>query len=265
MKFLQEELTFSERRACRAIEIDRKTIRYKPVVKDSPGLISRVRAIAEKYPSFGYRRIHVRLQKDGIKINLKRLRRIYHEQGLFLRRKKKNRRQKFIGERKPSRVLSAPNQLWCIDFMFDRTQRGSKLAILTIIDQHTRLSPGIFVRSSFRQRDLRYALEAAIYAHGKPAGILSDNGIEFTHQIHRDWAKKHGIDLFYIRPGNPIENAFNESFNGRVRDECLNRNAFDNLEEAEEGLESWRIFYNEERPHSSLKNLTPMEFMKQYR
>lgn len=262
---MQEELTFSERRACRAIEIDRKTIRYKPVEKDSKFLVSRVRAIAEKYPSFGYRRIHASLLKEGAKMNVKRLRRIYREQRLFLRRKKKNYRQKFIGERKPSRILNAPNQLWCIDFMFDRTQKGAKLAILTIIDQHTRVSPGIFVRTSFRQRDLRYALEAAIYAHGKPAGILSDNGFEFTHQIHRDWAKKLGIDLFYIRPGNPKENAFNESFNGRVRDECLNRNAFDSLEEAEEGLEAWRNFYNEERPHSSLKNLTPIEFMKQCR
>jgi putative transposase len=223
-----------------------------------------VRAIAEKFPSFGYRRVHESLRRKGISMNIKRLRRIYRDQRLLLRRKKKKYRQKFVGERKPNRVLSAPNQLWAMDFMFDKTQRGGKLMIFTVIDQHTRHCPGIFVRTSFKQRDLRYALEAAIYSYGKPAGILSDNGLEFTHPIFRDWAKKQGIDLFYIRPGNPIENAFAESFNGRIRDECLNRNAFESLEEAGEGVEKWRNFYNDERPHSSLGNLTPTEYVKQY-
>jgi len=137
--------------------------------------------------------------------------------------------------------------------------------ILTILDRHTRHCPGIFIRRSFKQRDLRYALEAAIYAHGKPGGILSDNGLEFTHTLFRKWAERQGIDLFYIRPGRPVENAFIESFNERLRDECLNRNIFENFEDAEAGIENWRQFYNDERPHSSLGNLTPKEFMKQFK
>jgi len=262
---LQDELTFSERRACKAVEIDRKTLHYQATPRDPPQLVKEVRAIAEKFPSFGYRRVHESLKRKGVVMNIKRLRRIYREQRLILRRKKKNWRHKFVGQRKPDRTLSAPNQLWAMDFMFDKTQRGAKLMLLTVIDQHTRQSPGIFVRTTFKQRDLRFALDAAIYSHGKPAGILSDNGLEFTHPLFRLWAKKHGIDLFYIRPGNPIENAFAESFNGRIRDECLNRNAFDTLDEAAEGVEAWRRFYNEERPHSSLGNLTPNEFVKQCR
>lgn len=237
---------------------------YRPVEKDAPELVAKIREIAEKYPNFGYRRIHNRILKSGILINIKRLRRIYREQKLILRRKKKGRR-KFSGPRKPARELSGPHQLWCMDFIFDKTQRGEKLMILTILDQHTRYCPGLFLRKSFKQRDLIYAMEAAIYSYGKPAGILSDNGFEFTHDLFRAWAKRQGIDLFYIRPGKPVENAFIESFNGRLRDECLSRNAFENFEEAEEILEVWRNFYNDERPHSSLGNLTPREFMKQYK
>lgn len=118
------------------------------------------------------------------------------------------------------------------------------------------------MRRSFNQRDLVSALEVAIHSHGKPGGILTDNGLEFTTPGYRTWAKDQGIDLFYIRPGRPVENAFIESFNGRLRDECLSRNAFERSSEADEIIEAWRIYYNDERPHSSLGNLTPTEFMK---
>lgn len=246
------------------MKIDRKTLHYKPVVKDSAALIKQVKDIAEKYTSFGYRRIHDRLKREGVNLNIKRLRRIYKQERLILRRKKTNRRLKFKGDRVPARVLESPNQLWCMDFLFDKTQNGKTLKILTILDQYSRYCPGIFVRSEFKQRDLRYALEVAIHTFGKPAGILSDNGIEFTNPIFRTWAKEHGIDLFYITPGRPVENGMIESFNGRIRDECLNRTTFLNLEDAGIQIENWRIFYNEDRPHSSLENLTPKEFMKQF-
>ncbi len=264
MKFLQEELTFSERRACRAIEIDRKTVHYRPVEKDSPGLIKQIRTIAERHPSYGYRRIHVHLKRLGVEINVKRLRRIYREQRLFLRRQKR-RRYKFQGPRLPARILDRPNQLWCMDFMFDKTQTGARIMILTILDQHTRYCPGIFVRSGFRFRDMRIALDAAFFHTGRPAGILSDNGLEFTHPVFREWARQKGVDLFYIRPGKPVENAFIESFNSTLRRECLSSNSFSDLDDAAEVIELWRNEYNKDRPHSSLRNLTPTEFVKQLR
>jgi putative transposase len=264
VKFLKEELTFSERRACRAIEIDRKTIRYQAVEKDSQNLKARVKALAEKYPSFGYRRIHARLKREGIVMNIKRLRRIYVEQRLNLRRQKR-RRYKFQGPRLPARVLDAPNKVWAMDFMFDKTQSGGRIMILTIVDQYSRYCPGIFVRGGFRFRDMQYALDAAFFNAGKPAGILSDNGLEFTHPVFREWARQKGVDLFNIKPGRPVENAFIESFNSRLRDECLRRNSFSSVNDAADLIEKWRVFYNEERPHSSLGNLTPTEFMKQLR
>lgn len=262
MKFLQEELTFSERRACRAIEIDRKTMHYKPVEKDPPELLKRVRQIAERHPSYGYRRVHHMLKRQGVKMNLKRLRRIYREQRLFLRRQRR-RRYKFQGPRLPARILDGPNQLWCMDFMFDRTKKGARIMILTILDQHTRYCPGIFVRSGFRFRDMQYALDTAFFNAGRPAGLLSDNGLEFTHPVFREWAKQKGIDLFYIKPGRPVENAFIESFNSTLRKEHLRSHSFNDLDDAAESIERWRQMYNEQRPHSSLGDLTPAEFMKQ--
>lgn len=264
MKFLQQELTFSERRACRAVEIDRKTMHYEPVEKDSPEIVKQIRLIAERYPSWGYRRIHDRLGRLGVKMNIKRLRRIYREQRLFLRRQKR-RRYKFQGPKLPARILESPNQLWCMDFVSDKTHSGSRIMILTILDQYSRYCPGIFVRTGFKFRDMQYALDAAFFNAGKPAGILTDNGIEFVHPVYREWARQKGIELFYIKPGRPVENAVIESFNARLRDECLRRNAFLSVDDAAELIERWRNFYNEERPHSSLGNLTPSEFMKQLR
>lgn len=262
MKFLKEEILLSERRACQVIEMDRKSFRYQARPRDSEGLLAQVRAIAEKHPTYGYRRVHAILAKGGIRMNLKRLRRIYVDERLHLRKRRNRVRHKLVKNPPPDRVLTR-NALWRMDFMFDKTHSGERLKILTIIDQHTRFCPGLFVKSSFGVRDLMFALEAAMMESGKPRAIASDNGIEFVHEIIRYWAKKNGIELFYIKPGRPVENAFIESFNARLRDECLTRHAFESVEEAEEVLEKWRQYYNEERPHSSLGNLSPTEFMKQ--
>jgi putative transposase len=262
VRFLKEEISFSERRACRAVAMDRKSYRYQRKEKDSKALVSQIRKVAEKHPSYGYRRVHDRLKREGVKLNLKRLRRIYRQERLFLRRKKRRRRFKLEKNPAPERITRV-NELWCMDFMFDRMHGGEKLKILTIIDQHSRFCPGIFVRQGFGVRDLTFALDAAILSAGKPDGIKSDNGIEFVHPIMKYWAEARGINLYFSKPGTPVDNAFIESFNGRLRDECLRRNAFEKVEEAEEVLDEWRKFYNEERPHSSLGNLTPLEFMKQ--
>ncbi len=150
-----------------------------------------------------------------------------------------------------------------MDFMFDRTKKGARIMILTILDQHTRYCPGIFVRSGFRFRDMQYALDTAFFNAGKPAGLLSDNGLKFTHAVFREWARQKGIDLFYIKPGRPVENAFIESFNSTLRKEHLRSHSFNDLDDAAESIEQWRQMYNEQRPHSSLGDLTPAEFMKQ--
>jgi putative transposase len=149
-----------------------------------------------------------------------------------------------------------------MDFMFDRAENGQKLKILTIIDQYSRFCPGLFVRTNFGVRDVMFALEAAMLESKKPKAIATDNGIEFNHPILKKWASRNGIELFYIRPGKPVDNAYIESFNARLRDECLNHNIFRDIDCAEETIEVWRNFYNEERPHSSLGNRTPTEYMK---
>ena len=262
--FLREEIGLSERRALKAIEIDRKTLHYKARVKNPPELVRKIKEIASRYTNFGYRRVHAKLKREGIEVNLKKLRRIYREERLVLRQRKKPGRNKFIGDRKPLRKLGKPNELWCMDFMFDRTRNGTMIMILTVIDQYSRYCPGIFVRKGFRQRDLIRAMEVAMQDFGRPLGILSDNGIEFTHEIFRHWAKERGISLYYIRPGRPTENGFIESFNGRVRDECLKTQEFRDLDDANKKLEEWRNFYNEDRPHSSLENQTPKEFVRKF-
>jgi putative transposase len=262
--FLKEELLFTERRACRVAEIDRKTLYYESVRRDSSDLVERIKSIATRHLSYGSERVWGELRREGVEVGERRVRRIYRELGLTLPRKKKSLREKFKKERPSPRANIRPNQLWSMDFMFDKTQSGEKVMILTIIDQCSRYCPGLFVRRGFRQRDLIQALEAAIYNLEKPLGILSDNGIEFTQPIFRQWAKAQGISLYYTRPGRPTENAFIESFNGKIRVECLRKEEFLDLDDVAKKLEVWRSYYNTERQHSSLEKLTPSEFLKKF-
>lgn len=195
-------------------------------------------------------------------MNLKKLRRIYLKEKLVLRRKRRPRRIVGQGAYLPPVVAKKPHDLWAMDFMHDALLNGRRIRLLNVIDHHSRYCPGMIVRAGFSGVELCKALDHIIAVEGKPNAIISDNGTEFTAKEFRAWAESHKIKLYYIRPGRPVENGMIESFNGRVRDECLNQNIFTSLEDAGDIVENWRMYYNTERAHSSLGNLTPIEFLE---
>jgi putative transposase len=221
-----------------------------------------MREIAEKRKRFGAPRIGVMLKRVGWKVNHKKVERIYAEEGLALRRRK--RRKKFIGVRVALPVPDRPNQHWSMDFVQDRLTSGRKIRALTIVDNFSRECPNIEVDTSLGGRRVVRVLERLVERSGAPEAITIDNGTEFDSKVMDEWAFKRKVRLDFIRPGKPNENAYGESFNGRFRDECLNENLFESVDHARNTIEDWRIDYNEERPHSSLGNLTPKEFIERH-
>lgn len=221
-----------------------------------------MRVIAEKRRRFGCPRIQVMLEREGWKVNHKKVERLYKEEGLALRRRR--HRKKAVGLRVPLLVASRPNQHWAMDFVQDRLASGRKFRALTIEDTFSRESPAIEVDTSLGGIRVVRVLDRLAQERGLPEAITVDNGTEFDSKAVDAWAFKHGVKIDFIHPGKPNENAYIESFNGRFREECLNEHIFETLDEAREIIEEWRIDYNNERPHSSLENLTPTEFVKQH-
>ena len=193
-------------------------------------------------------------------INHKRTERLYREEGLSLRLKKRKRRPAAL--RLPLDRPQRPNQRWSMDFVHDKLFNGRKFRILTVVDDFSRECPLIEVDTSLGGYRVARALDQLIAQRGKPQVITVDNGPEFAGKALDAWAFGHGIKLNFIRPGKPVENCYIESFNGRLRDECLNQSWFTSLFEARQQIESWRVDYNEVRPHSSLGDLTPTEFAR---
>jgi putative transposase len=221
-----------------------------------------MREIAEKRRRFGSPRIAVMLRRAGWKVNHKKVERIYAQEGLALRRRK--RRKKFVGPRVPLPVPARPNQHLSMDFVHDRLTNGRKIRTLTIVDNFSRECPALEVDTSIGGRRVVRVLERLVERHGAPEAITIDNGTEFDGKAMDEWAYKRRVRLDFIRPGKPNENAFGESFNGKFRDECLNENLFETLDHARNIIEDWRIDYNEERPHSSLEDMTPKEFLERH-
>ena len=217
-------------------------------------------AIAEKRKRFGMPRILVMLRREGWKDNHKKVERIYAEEKLGLRRRK--RRKKFVGPRVPLPVATRPNQHLAMDFVEDRLTNGRKIRTLTMVDTFSRENPALETDTSLGGRRVVRVLDRHVERHGAPEAITIDNGTEFDSKVMDEWAFRNKVKLNFIRPGKPNENAYCESFNGRFRDECLNENFFETLDDARRIIEAWRIDYNEERPHSSLGNLTPAEFVR---
>ena len=202
------------------------------------------------------------LKREGVRVNHKKVERIYREEGLALRRRK--HRRKYVGPRVPLPVPDRPNQHWAMDFVEDRLVYGRKFRSLTIEDTFSRESLAIEVDTSLGGVRVTRVLDQLAQDRGVPEAITVDNGTEFDSKAVDAWAYAHGVKMDFIRPGKPMENGYIESFNGKFRDECLNENIFMNLNEAREIIEVWRVDYNEERPHSSLADLTPTEFIKQH-
>jgi putative transposase len=246
----------SERRACKAIGCCRMTMRYQTARADDAGLRQRMKAIAEVRRRFGYRRLHVLLKREGYVINHKRLFRLYREEKLAVRRR--GGRKRAIGTRAPMLVPMAPNERWSLDFVSDQLTDCRRFRILTIVDDCTRESLALVADTSLSGVRVARELDRLMIERGKPKMIVSDNGSELTSNAILTWADHARVDWHYIAPGKPTQNAFIESFNGRLRDELLNETLFTSL--ARIALGCWRADYNDARPHSQLGWKTPSEF-----
>ena len=218
----------------------------------------RIKELAATRVRYGYRRIHVLLRREGWEINHKRTHRLYRELGLQLRNKTPKRKVK-AKLRDDRTTATAPNECWSMDFLSDQLFDGHKIRVLSIVDNFTRVSPALDVRTSYRGADVVETLDRIAATYGRPQRIRLDNGPEFISKDLDLWAYQHDVVLDFSRPGKPTDNAFAEAFNGRVGAECLNAYWFLSLDDARVKCEAWRRDYNEHRPHSSLGNQTPME------
>lgn len=218
----------------------------------------KIRQLAQQRRRFGSPRIYRLLRRGGTIVNHKRVERLYREEGLSLRKRK--RRKTAAVDRVVLPVPSRPNERWSMDFVSDSTVTGRRFRVLAIVDDYSRECPATEVDTSLGGARVVSVLDRLRETQGLPEVITMDNGPEFASRALDDWAYRNGVKLNFIRPGKPIENAFAESFNGRLRDECLNENWFLSVKEARGIIESWRKDYNEARPHSSLNGLTPTEF-----
>jgi putative transposase len=233
----------------------------KSRARDQSALRLRIREIAHARPRFGYQRIHVMLRREGWPVNKKRVRRLYRLDGLQLRTRIRRRKHMCL-HRGPVPVPSSPHERWSMDFVHDQLFNGRPIRILTVVDQLSRESPLIEVDYAMSGQRVADALEACTADMPAPLSITVDHGSEFTSKALEDWAWRRGVKLDFIRPGKPMENGHIESFNGRLRDECLNVMQFMSLDDARAKIEAWRVDYNQRRPHSSLGHLTPSEFVR---
>ena len=248
----------SERRACRIIDADRKSVRYRSTRDDDAGLREKLRELAGQRRRFGYRRLHILLRREGVMINRKKTQRIYQEEGLAVRRRRSRRRA--VGTRAPAPVLALPNQRWSLDFVYDQMASGRRFRVLNVVDDVTRECLAAVPDTTISGRRVVRELTQLIEQRGKPGMIVSDNGTELTSNAVLEWCGEARIEWHYTAPGKPTQNAFVESFNGRMRDELLNETLFTSLAHAREKIAAWADDYNTRRPHSSLGYATPAAF-----
>jgi putative transposase len=252
------EKSYPQRRACRLVGLHPKTYRYASKRSSDEGLRKRLRELASERRRFGYRRLGLMLERQGIKLNRKKLYRLYKEERLTVR--KRGGRKRALGTRAPMAIPQDRNLRWSLDFVADTLVNGRRFRILTLVDDFTRECLGLVVDTSLTGLRVVRELDRIGELHSYPCMIVSDNGTELTSNAILRWQQDHGVEWHYIAPGKPMQNGFVESFNGRLRDECLNEHLFTNLNEARNIVEEWRIDYNTNRPHSSLNGLTPTEF-----
>lgn len=251
----------SIRKACGAIGFDRSTFHYKSRRADQAAVEKRIKEICETRVRYGYRRVHVLLDREGWDINIKKVYRIYRELGMQLRNKTPKRRVK-AKLRDDRAEAVGPNDVWAMDFVHDQLAAGRKIRVLTVVDTFSRFVPVLDPRFSYRGEDVVASLDRVCGRIGYPATIRVDQGSEFISRDMDLWAYQRGVTLDFSRPGKPTDNAFIEAFNGRFRAECLNAHWFMSLEDAAEKLEAWRRDYNEERPLSAIGHKVPAELMK---
>lgn len=251
----------SQRNALRIIGMSCSTYLYRSVKRDESALKLRIREITQTRVHYGYRRVHVMLRREGHTDNVKRVYRIYREEGLSLRLKRP-RRNKAAQLRQPKQIAHEINEIWSMDFVADALFDGRKLRMLTVVDCCTRECLAIDVGQSLKGEDVVNALNRICAERGRPKTIKTDNGSEFISKVMDRWAYEREVEIDFSRPGKPTDNARVESFNGRLRQECLNANWFLSLDDARAKIAAWRTYYNESRPHSALDWATPAEFAR---
>jgi putative transposase len=259
--FLQERFGFSQRRACRLASCGRSTLRYQRRRHgEDEALRTRLRALAAQRPRFGYRRLYALLRREGIVVNHKRVERLYREEGLTVRR----RTRKALTAIRRGRPASPqrPNEQWALDFLQDALASGRKVRVLSVIDVFTREALALEVDTSLPGSRVVRVLDRLLGERDCPAQLVLDNGPELISRVLEKWARQHEVALHFIDPGKPVQNAYCESFHGRLRDECLNEHWFLGLGDARRIVEDWRQDYNRARPHSALGYLTPLEFVR---
>jgi len=253
------ERRFSVQMACQAAGICRSTFYYEPRKREyEQALITELHKHAQRHPRSGYKPTTARLRRDGWRVNRKRVQRLRRLEGLKVAVKQEKRKRVGVSTTKRQQALY-PNHVWSWDFIFDRTEDGRSVKILNIVDEYSRYSVLLEARRSFRAKDVRAALGRAMVHFGIPGCVRSDNGSEFVAGVIKAWLAENGIGITYIEPGSPWQNPYVESLNARLRDECLNREVFTSLLEAQVVLSDWQKDYNRERPHGALKFRTPAE------
>ena len=257
---MTERVGLSIRRACTLVGLWRSTQQYRSRRPEETAIRHRLRELAEQRKRFGCPRLHVLLRREGLIVNHKHTERLYRAEGLSLRRWKRPRRAAGVRVRLPQ--AQRPNQRWSMDFVHDRLENGRRMRLLTIVDDYSRESPAMVADTSLTGARVVEVLERLGEMRSLPQTITIDNGPEFAGSALDAWAYRRGIRLHFIDPGKPTQNGYVESFNGHFRDECLNEHWFTTLDEARDLIEAWRQDYNTVRPHSSLGDLAPAEFVR---
>ena len=260
---LQHEKKRSQRHSCGVICISRSTVRYEAKSKpDEKRLRESIQQLAHENKRYGYRRITALLRRS-LCVNQKRVHRIWKEEGLGINKKRPKRRQ-YGPKGEVVNKAGHPNHVWSYDFVEDRMEDGSRIRMLSVVDEYTREAIAIYVSPVIGSVEVRDTLEILVDRRGVPKHIRSDNGSEFIAKMIKEWLELKGCKTIYIEPGSPWQNSYIESFNGKLRDECLNMEIFTTVDQAREVIENWRMEYNEFRPHSSLGYLTPKEYAARY-
>ena len=257
VRAIQAKFRLSERRACGLVGLGRSTCRYETRRAEWPALRERLHALAAERRRFGYRRLYILLRREDYRVNLKRVYRLYRDDGLAVRRRRRRRR---VARGTPLAGPTRINERWSLDFLLDTLEDGRRVRLLAVVDDFTRACLAIEVDTSLGGRRVVEVLQRLVETRGKPAVLITDNGPEFAGRALDAWAYAQGIRLHFIEPGKPNQNAYVESFNGRFRDECLNEHWFLSLAHTRQIVEAWRLDYNAVRPHSSLGNVSPTEF-----
>ncbi len=262
VEYILDHYGVTQRRACRLVKLHRSVFYYRSVKDPQLELRVRMRELAHSRVRYGYRRIHVLLRREGFRLGKNQAYRLYCEEALQLRSKLPKRRKMAV-TRRERYVPRRTNQAWSMDFVSDQLTNGQRFRALTIVDVFSREALAIQVGKQLRGENVVEVCNALVAQRGAPKRVFTDNGSEFSGRIFDLWAYHHGVRIDFSRPGKPTDNCFIESFNGSLRDECLNVHWFESMEEARARIEAWRIDYNESRPHQALQEETPTQFAMQ--